>query len=159
MAVLDILHEPHPILRQVARPVEEVTDEVSRLLDDMAETMYAAHGVGLAAPQVGQSLRIFVVDVAPPGEPRWLLEFVNPDIFLRVDEPELGTEGCLSVPDSLVDVRRHRRIAVRALDRRGNHFELWAVGFLARAIQHENDHLDGVLLVDHGPTRPRKRRK
>ena len=152
MAVLDILHEPHPILRQQALPVDferSTPDYVGRLLDDMAETMYAARGMGLAAPQVGVSLRIFVVDDAQDDEPSRLLEFVNPTIFARVREPEAGSEGCLSIPGRRVDVKRHRHIGVRALDRKGQPFELWADGILAVAIQHENDHLDGVLMVDH----------
>lgn len=148
MAVLDILREPDPILRQPARPVEAVTDDVRRLLDDMAETMYVARGMGLAAPQVGQSIRAFVVDDAKDDEPSRLLEFVNPTIFARAGAEEAGSEGCLSIPRTRVDVKRHRHIGVRAFDRRGEPFELWADGILAVAIQHENDHLDGVLMTD-----------
>lgn len=149
MAVLDILRDDHPVLRQPARLVEAVTDDVCRLLDDMAETMYAANGMGLAAPQIGRSVRAFVVDDARDDEPSRLLEFINPTIFARVGEPEAGSEGCLSLPGRRVDVKRHRHIGVRALDRKGQPFELWADGILAVAIQHENDHLDGVLMVDH----------
>jgi len=158
MALLEILHEPHPVLRQVARPVEAVIDEVRRLVDDMAETMYASHGIGLAAPQVGQSLRIFVAD--PAGDGRGLLTFINPIFFACVGSPEPVSEGCLSILDLLTYVKRWRRVAVRALDRAGEPFELWADDMLAVIVQHENDHLDGILMTDHGgPTRPRKRRK
>ncbi len=149
MAILEILRDNHPILRRPARPIEEVGDFVSRLLDNMAETMYAANGMGLAAPQVGHSVRVFIVDDARDDEPSRLREFVNPLIFAREGEPQAGSEGCLSIPGQRVDVKRHRRIGVRALDRKGQPFELWADGILAVAIQHENDHLDGVLMVDH----------
>ncbi len=158
MALMEILRAPHPVLRVPALPVDferSAPDFIGRLIDDMAETMYAARGMGLAAPQVGRSLRIFIVDEARDDEPSRLREFINPVIFAREGEPQAGSEGCLSIPSTRVDVKRHRRIGVRALDRKGQPFELWADGILAVAIQHENDHLDGILTVDHMSTMQR----
>jgi peptide deformylase len=147
MALLDILVYPAEPLKKKAQPVAAVDDEVRQLIDDMAETMYSAPGVGLAANQVGRLLRVAVVDVThPDGEPN-LLVFVNPEIVER-DGQISWEEGCLSFPGIQVDVDRSARILVRALDRNGEPFELEAEELLAVAIQHELDHLDGVTLHD-----------
>jgi len=132
----------------VADPVEEVDDEVKAIVDDMAETMYAAPGVGLAAPQVGVSKRIFVIDTAGEGEPPKLLVFINPR-FIKKEGEILWEEGCLSFPGIHEDVTRAERVVVKALDREGVPFEIEAEGLTAVALQHEYDHLDGVLIEDH----------
>ena len=143
MAILDIRVLGDPILREQTRPVAEVTDELRTLLDNMFETMYAAEGIGLAAPQIGRQERIAVVDV--DEEP---LVFINPEIVHR-EGKDRAEEGCLSIPDIAGDVDRATFLVVRALDRDGNAFELEADGLLARCIQHEIDHLDGKLFIDY----------
>ncbi|MBK8257132.1 MAG: peptide deformylase [Polyangiaceae bacterium] len=143
-----ILHYPDPRLRQKAEPVLEMTPEMKKLVDDMAETMYAAPGVGLAATQIGEPHRIFLVDVAGEDEPSDLRVFINPEIVERRGEC-VGPEGCLSFPGVTEDIKRAAEVRVRAQDRDGKSFELEAEGLLAVAIQHELDHLDGVLMVDH----------
>jgi peptide deformylase len=148
MSVRPIVTYPDQRLRIVAEPVGQVTDEIRTLVDDMAETMYAAPGVGLAAPQVGVSKRVFVVDVSPEGEPARLMAFIDPRFVSRNGEL-IWEEGCLSFPGIHVDVQRAERVVVQALDREGKPFEVEAEGLLAVALQHENDHLDGVVLVDH----------
>jgi peptide deformylase len=142
-----ILHYPDPRLRQKGLPIERVTPELERLIDDMAETMYAAPGVGLAATQIGEQHRLFLIDVAAEDEPSNLLVFINPEITVKVGE-QCGPEGCLSFPGVSEDVKRAAKITVRALDREGKVFEIEAEGLLAVAVQHENDHLDGVLMID-----------
>jgi peptide deformylase len=148
MAIRTILHYPDARLRQKAAPVAKVTPEIARLIDDMAETMYAAPGVGLAATQIGEAHRIFIVDIAGEDEPSNLIVFVNPEIA-ETEGEQLGPEGCLSFPGITEEIKRAGRVSVRALDRDGKPFELTAEGLLAVAIQHENDHLDGVLMIDH----------
>jgi peptide deformylase len=147
MALLPILHYPDPRLREPGKPVAAVTPEIAKLVEDMAETMYDAPGVGLAATQVGVALRIFVIDIADEGEPSELKVFINPEI-LEKDGVQTWTEGCLSFPGVSEDIKRAETVKVRALDAKGQPFELEADGLLAVAIQHENDHLDGVLMVD-----------
>jgi peptide deformylase len=147
MAIRTILHYPDPRLRHKAQPVAQVTPEIERLIEDMAETMYAAPGVGLAATQIGEPHRIFIVDVAAEDEPSNLLVFINPEL-VRQDGEEQGPEGCLSFPGITEDIKRAKRVTVRAIDRQGKPFELSADGLLAVAIQHESDHLDGVLMID-----------
>ena len=146
--VRDIVIWPDPVLKKPAAPVARVDDELRRLLDDMAETMYAADGVGLAAPQVGVSQRVVVIDTSPRQEGQRLLHLVNPQI-LRTEGETTYTEGCLSVPGEAEDVERAAKVWVRALDRDGKPFEVEGDGLLAIALQHEIDHLDGVLFVDH----------
>ncbi len=143
-----ILHYPDQRLRQKAEPVAQMTPALHKLVDDMAETMYAAPGVGLAANQIGEPHRIFLVDIAAEDEPSDLRVFVNPEISVRTGEC-VGPEGCLSFPGITEDIKRAARVRVRAQDRDGRPFELEAEGLLAVAIQHEIDHLDGVLMVDH----------
>lgn len=146
MARLDILHYPDPRLRRVAKPVNEVTDEIRTLIDDMFETMYAAPGIGLAATQVNVTSRVVVIDVSDDrSEP---IALVNPEI-LEKEGVEVMQEGCLSVPDVYENVQRAERVKVRYIDRDGNTVEREADGLLAVCIQHEIDHLDGKLFVDY----------
>jgi peptide deformylase len=146
MAILSILHFPDPRLTTRAQPVEQVDDDVRRLVADMFETMYSAPGIGLAATQVDVHRRVIVIDVSEEkNEPR---VFINPEILSR-DGLEEMEEGCLSVPGIYEKVRRAERVKVRALDRDGQPFELEADGLLAVCIQHEIDHLDGKLFVDY----------
>ena len=143
MSLLDIHVLGSPILRQETRPVERVTDELRQLIDDMFETMYAAKGIGLAAPQVGRDERLAVIDV--DEQP---LVIVNPEI-IRTEGTARAEEGCLSMPEIFGEVDRAARITVRALDRDGKRFELDADELLARCIQHETDHLHGKLFIDY----------
>ena len=135
------------ILHDRAQPVDAITPEIERLIDDMIETMYAAPGIGLAAPQVGEPLRIFVIDVSVGRDPNGLLVFVNPE-FVERSGTQLEEEGCLSVPGFNATVVRPTRAVVKALDRSGQEHQHEASGLLARAFQHEMDHLDGLLFVD-----------
>jgi peptide deformylase len=147
MAVRTILHYPDPRLRQKARVVEAVTPEIKQLVDDMAETMYAAPGVGLAATQIGEAVRVFVIDTAGDDEPSNLRVFINPEIVAKNGEL-VWEEGCLSFPGVMEEIERAAHVKVKALDAQGQPFELEAEGLLAVAIQHENDHLDGTLMID-----------
>ncbi len=154
MAILDILHFPDPRLRNQARPVERVDDDVRQLIDDMFETMYAAPGIGLAAIQVNRPQRVIVVDVSEDrSQP---LALVNPEILERHGVEEMD-EGCLSVPGVYETVQRADRVRVRALDRAGEPLEMDAEGLLAVCIQHEIDHLDGKLFVDYLSSLKRQR--
>src|SRR5215217_3962797 len=135
-----VLHEP-------AQSVEAITPEIDRLVGDMIETMYAAPGVGLAAPQVGLPLRIFVVDISIGHDPLALRVFINPE-FVERDGVQLEEEGCLSVPGFNATVVRPTRAIVKGLDRHGDPLQIEGTGLLARAFQHEMDHLDGTLFVD-----------
>ena len=149
MAVRTILHYPDKRLRVPGKPVSDFGPELKALIDDMAETMYAAPGVGLAAPQIGVSQRIFLVDVATgDDEPSDLRVFINPEITVR-EGVVCNEEGCLSFPGVHEEVKRAERVSVRAQNEHGEWFELEADGLLAIAIQHENDHLDGELMIDH----------
>jgi peptide deformylase len=155
MAVRGILHYPDPRLRRAGLPVSEFTPELGRLIDDMAETMYAAPGVGLAATQIGAPVQVFVVDCASEGEPSDLRVFVNPEILVS-ESAVTSDEGCLSFPGAREEIERAAKVRVRAQNRLGQPFELEAEGLLAIAIQHEYDHLQGVLMIDHlGPLRKR----
>ena len=149
MAIRTILHYPDKRLRIPGAPVTDFGPELQTLVDDMAETMYAAPGVGLAAPQIGVAKRLFIVDVATgEDEPSDLRVFVNPVIVERQGEI-VWEEGCLSFPGVHEEIDRAERVKVRAQDRNGVAFELEAEGLLAVAIQHEHDHLEGKLMVDH----------
>ena len=162
MAILPIFEVPHPILREVAQPVKEVDDRVRTLLDDMAETMYAAPGIGLAAPQVGVSERILVAAVpvrdgvseeedGDEDSKSFLTQLVNPVIVER-EGTIVFDEGCLSVPDLVYEMERSERIVIEALNRDGETFRFEARGFYAVVFQHEIDHLDGKTLYDRlGP--------
>jgi peptide deformylase len=142
-----ILKYGDTVLGDAARPVAGVTLEIERLIDDMIETMYAAPGVGLAAPQVGVALRIFVVDVSVGRDPSALIVMINPE-FVERDGMQLEEEGCLSVPGFNATVVRPARAILRGLDRAGAPQQAEGTGLLARAFQHEMDHLDGTLFVD-----------
>ncbi|MEP1206945.1 MAG: peptide deformylase [Rhizobiaceae bacterium] len=172
MSILPIVHIPDPVLRRESKPVERVDDDLRRFLDDMLETMYDAPGIGLAAVQVGEPLRIFTVDCAkrsdeeeeagdgepiresdsdaeeeePPREPIFL---INPEIVAFSDDRKVYEEGCLSIPDYYADVERPAGCTVKYLDRDGKEQLLEADGLLATVIQHEYDHLNGVLFIDH----------
>ncbi|HEV7368864.1 peptide deformylase [Arenibaculum sp.] len=149
MATLPILIAPDPLLKRKAQPVERVDEHVRKLMEDMLETMYAAPGIGLAAPQVGVLDRIIVVDVADKGEPPAPLRLANPEILWFSEELAQSNEGCLSLPEHYADVVRPRAVRVRYLDETGESREIEADGLLATCLQHEIDHLDGVLFVDH----------
>ncbi len=146
MAILEILHYPDPRLRNKAKPVEKVDDDIRQLVDDMFETMYEAPGIGLAATQANVSRRVIVIDVS--DEKNAPLCLINPEIVAREGEEE-SEEGCLSVPGVYDSVTRSERVRVNALDRDGQSIELQADGLLAVCIQHEIDHLDGKLFVDY----------
>jgi peptide deformylase len=153
--VRTILHYPDPRLREPGKRVEALTPELRELIDDMAETMYAAPGVGLAATQVGEAWQIFVVDCASDGEPSDFRVFVNPTI-LSLEGKVTFDEGCLSFPGAREEIERAEKVRVRAQDRDGKWFELEAEGLLAIAIQHEYDHLQGTLMIDRlGPLKKR----
>ena len=154
MAILDILHFPDPRLRTKAGPVEQVTDEIRELAENMLETMYAAPGVGLAATQVNVHKRLLVIDVSE--EKNQPLVFINPEIISEQGREEME-EGCLSVPGFFETVSRAERVSVKALDQNGETFELEADELLAVCIQHEIDHLDGKLFVDYLSTLKRDR--
>ncbi len=155
MAVRTILHYPDARLREAGKKVERFDLTLGQLVDDMAETMYAAPGVGLAATQIGEAWQVFVVDCAAEGEPSDFRVFVNPEI-LSVEGKVSNEEGCLSFPGAREDIDRAEKVRVRAQDRDGRMFELETDGLLAVAIQHEYDHLQGVLMIDHlGPLKKR----
>jgi peptide deformylase len=154
MAILPIVEVPDPRLRQISTPVETVTDETRALIRDMFETMYAAPGIGLAAIQVGVPKRILVIDLQDPdeegGEPvRNPLVFINPEILGNSDREVPYSEGCLSIPDQYAEVDRPDRVRVRWLDEQGTAHEEEIEGLLAVVIQHEMDHLNGILFIDH----------
>jgi peptide deformylase len=136
-----------PVLRQKGPTVARVDDEVRRLVEDLMATMQAARGVGLAANQIGVARRVAVVDVGEEDPPPLVL--INPVILTRSDETEIEEEGCLSIPDIFGDVKRPARVTVEALDLDGKAYRVEAGGYKARAIQHEIDHLDGILFLDH----------
>ena len=144
MAIYDIVKVGAPILREKAAPVEHFDKKLGKLLKDMAETMYVANGCGLAAPQIGLSKRIVVIDA---GDGAGIREFVNPVLTDPVGEA-VDSEGCLSVPDYEGEVKRAVQITVHFQDRKGDHYKLTADGLLARALQHECDHLEGILFID-----------
>lgn len=148
MAVLEIKRYPEKVLRQKAEPLGAVDNEIQRLIDDMIETMYSAPGIGLAAPQVGVSKRLIVIDVGPRDEEKTpLIVLVNPEIISAEGEIE-SEEGCLSLPGYITNVKRSGSIIVSGLDRKGRPVEIKGEGLLSRALQHEIDHLDGTLLID-----------
>ena len=150
MAIRPILTVPDPVLKQKSKPVEGgVTEEHRRLMNDMLETMYAAPGIGLAAIQVGVPLRIIVMDLAGKDEPPAPRYFVNPEILEKSEEMAPYEEGCLSVPDIYDDVVRPARVKLKYLDYKGQEVVEDADGLFAVCIQHEMDHLEGVLFIDH----------
>jgi len=142
-----ILRYGADVLHAEAQPVGELTPDIDRLVGDMIDTMYAAPGIGLAAPQIGVALRIFVVDLSIGHEPNGLIVMINPS-FVERDGMQLEEEGCLSIPDFNATVVRPSRVVVKGLDRSGAESQHEGIGLLARAFQHEMDHLDGTLFVD-----------
>ena len=149
VTVLPIVIAPDPRLKVNCRPVETVDDDVRAVLDAMLETMYDAPGIGLAAPQVADERRLIVIDVAREGEDPQPLKIVNPEIAWASTETCVMNEGCLSIPDIYYDVKRPERVRVQYLDETGAEREVQADGLLARCLQHEIDHLNGVLFIDH----------
>lgn len=147
MAILDIKKYPARVLKHKAAPVTVIDDELQQLIDDMLETMYAAPGVGLAAPQVGISKRLAVIDISAREESVPLLVLINPVILKQEGEIEFE-EGCLSVPDYTAKVKRAENLVLTAIDRSGNQVEIETGGLLSIAVQHEIDHLDGILFID-----------
>jgi len=142
MAVYKIVELGDPVLRQKCSPVPEVNGNIQKLIDNLADTLYAAKGLGLAAPQIGVSKRVIVVDC---GDGLW--EVVNPEI-VSMKGQEVAVEGCLSIPGVAGEVKRAARVVVRGLDRNGQQIQIEAEGMGARAFQHETDHLDGILFID-----------
>ena len=149
MAILPILVAPHPVLKTKCKPVDEVTPELAKLMDDMLQTMYDAPGIGLAAPQVGVPKRILVMDVARSDEAPQPLKMANPEIIWESEEHAVYEEGCLSFPEQYADVERPARVRVRYLDENNKKQEIDADGLLATCVQHEMDHLEGIVFVDH----------
>ena len=149
MAIRPIITAPDPRLKVVSTKIERVTDQTRRLMDDMLETMYAAPGIGLAAVQIGEPQRIIVLDIARRDEEKSPRYFVNPVVTWTSDEMVVYEEGCLSVPELYDDVERPARCRVEYLDYHGEPQVLEAEGLLATCIQHEIDHLEGVLFIDH----------
>jgi peptide deformylase len=148
MAVLPIRENPDAALKESAGPVTEFNDELQKLIDDMFETLYAAPGLGLAAPQIGRSLRLFVYDLKEGDDlPRHTGVLINP-AFISKSGTQTGEEGCLSVSDYRTQVTRSNKVAVRGLDRNGKEVTVEGEGLMARLLQHEMDHLDGTLFVD-----------
>ena len=150
MTILQIKKYGDPVLRQKAEPVIKVTPKIQRLVEDMFETMYASLGVGLAAPQVGESLRIFTLNCTTDEQRLPEMVFINP-VITKKEEAMVSWEGCLSFPNVFIDVKRYAKITVKAQDAKGRLFTITPEpkSLLCRAIQHELDHLDGILLVDH----------
>ena len=154
MALLPILETPHPLLRQISTPVEVVDDEIRALIKDMFETMYAAPGIGLAAVQVGVPKRLLVIDLQEPeeegGEPvRQPRVFINPEILEKSETVQVYSDGCLSVPDQYAEVERPDHIRARWLDENGGTHEEALEGLIGICLQHEMDHLEGILFIDH----------
>jgi peptide deformylase len=147
VAVLEILKYPHPLLKKRCEKVDRIDGEVKKLIRDMTETMYQANGIGLAACQVGVSRRVIVVDVSPIDPEKEFFAMVNPEVISEEGEIE-HEEGCLSVPDCLEKVKRKEKVLVRGFSPMGKEIEISAEGILAIAIQHEIDHLNGVLILD-----------
>ena len=149
MTIRKILIEPDPFLRQKSIKVEEVNDEIRTLMDDMLDTMYNAPGIGLAAIQVGVAKRIIVIDLSRDDEKKTPLYFVNPEIITNSDNDSTYEEGCLSVPGQFAEINRPDKCKVKYLDYNGNEEILDAEGLLATCIQHEIDHLEGILFIDY----------
>ncbi len=149
MTIRPIISLPDPKLREVSKPLERVDDDVRRFADDMLETMYDAPGIGLAAIQVGEPLRMLVLDVSDREEPRNPRVFINPEIISRSDTPNVHEEGCLSIPDYYAEVERPAEVTVKYVDRDGKEQLVEANGLLATCLQHEIDHLNGVLFIDY----------
>ena len=149
MAIKTILTEPNKILRQISNPVDHVGEEEQKLMDDMLETMYAAPGIGLAAIQIGIPKRIIIMDISREKENKNPLHFINPEIVWKADEDIIYEEGCLSVPNQFAEINRPKECHVKYLDYFGQPQLFKAEGILATCIQHEIDHLEGILFIDY----------
>ena len=149
MTLRKILTEPNEILREKSLKVEHVDDEIRNLMDDMLETMYAAPGIGLAAIQVGVAKRIIVLDISPKDEPKKPMFFVNPKIISKSDNNSTYEEGCLSVPGQFAEIDRPDKCHISYIDYDGQQKEIKAEGMIATCIQHEMDHLEGILFIDY----------
>ncbi len=149
MTIKPLIILPDPLLRQVSTSIERVDAELLKLADDMLETMYEAPGIGLAAIQVGVPRRLLVIDVSKEGEDKQPLVFINPEIIKSSDERSVYEEGCLSIPDYYAEVERPAMVTVKSIDRDGKEQLTEADGLLATCLQHEIDHLNGVLFIDH----------
>lgn len=149
MSIKPLIILPDPVLRQVSKSVERIDEPLLKLADDMLETMYDAPGIGLAAIQVGEPLRMLVIDLAKEDEPPAPHVFINPDVLESGTERSVYEEGCLSIPDYYAEVERPATVRVRYLDRDGRLQEMQADGLMATCLQHEIDHLNGVLFIDH----------
>jgi peptide deformylase len=149
MTIKPLIILPDPVLRQVSKPIERVDADLQRLTDDMLETMYDAPGIGLAAIQVGVPRRMLVIDLSKEGEEKQPLVFINPEIVSSSDDRSVYEEGCLSIPDYYAEVERPAKVTVKYLDREGKEQSVEADGLLATCLQHEIDHLNGVLFIDH----------
>ncbi len=147
MAILEIVKYPHPVLKKKCEPVGEIDEEVRKLIDDMRETMYGASGVGLAACQVGVSRRVIVLDVSPLDPQHTFFALINPEIISEEGEVD-HEEGCLSVPDYLEKIKRKEKVCVRGLSPEGMEVEINGDGIFAIALQHEIDHINGILILD-----------
>ena len=149
MTIKEIQFVPDPILRKVALPVEKITNATKRLLDDMAETMYDAPGIGLAGPQIGELQRLIVIDCSRDDETDELWQMINPVIIQSSGESSILEEGCLSIPGHSSEVTRPDWVELKFTDKNGKQQEIRAEGLLAACIQHEIDHLNGILFIDH----------
>ncbi|MGM4979746.1 MULTISPECIES: peptide deformylase [Rhizobium] len=149
MTIKPLIILPDPLLRQASKPIERIDTETQRLADDMLETMYDAPGIGLAAVQIGVPRRMLVIDVSREGEEKTPLVFINPEIVASSDDRSVYEEGCLSIPDYYAEVERPARVTVKYLDRDGKEQLTEAHGLLATCVQHEIDHLNGVLFIDY----------
>jgi peptide deformylase len=147
MAVLEILRYPHPTLKKRAKEVERIDEGIKRLIHDMAETMYGANGIGLAACQIGVPQRVIVLDVSPIDPRHSFFAMVNPEVISQEGEVD-HEEGCLSVPDCFEKVKRREKVRVKGISPEGKEMEIAGEGILAFALQHEIDHLDGILILD-----------
>ena len=144
-----ILQLPDPVLRKVSKPVQKIDDEIKRLIKDMFETMYDAPGVGLAAIQIGVAKRVVTIDATRGDDEKQPMVFINPEVIFASDEKDSKEEGCLSIAEFYEEVERPSEVKVRYMDEKGKTHEIEADGLLARALQHEIDHLNGVLFIDH----------
>ena len=155
MAVLKILHYPDPVLKEKSQTIQKIDASIRQLVQDMAETMYSAPGVGLAANQVGRAVRLALIDVTPPDQPKQLLVLINPEV-VEAEGECMWDEGCLSVPDCNEEVKRHKKVVVRFQNLEGETCEVSGEDLLGIALQHEIDHLNGILFIDR--LSPLKRR-
>ncbi|MEB3043022.1 peptide deformylase [Rhizobium mulingense] len=149
MTIKPLIILPDPILRQLSKPIERIDADLQRLAGDMLETMYDAPGIGLAAIQIGVPRRMLVIDVSREGEEKQPQVFINPEIVKSSDDRSVYEEGCLSIPDYYAEVERPATVSVKYLDREGKEQTVEADGLLATCLQHEIDHLNGVLFIDH----------